>query len=122
MTAFFAFDPTRHGMTCRAWLERISEVSTARLRQNRASHTLPPVRPVRDARLCRAAVAELRVAAPALLDTSPPPNLVDCLEHVVTGAEGFHDRGALRYEALADSFQYGEDHLLFSVHHLVQRV
>ncbi|WP_405827441.1 hypothetical protein [Streptomyces sp. NBC_00105] len=73
-------------MTCRAWLERISEVSTARLRQNKASCTPPPVRLVRDSRLCQAVVAELRVAAPALVDASPLPKLVDCLEQVVTGA------------------------------------
>ncbi|MFE6906662.1 contact-dependent growth inhibition system immunity protein [Streptomyces erythrochromogenes] len=82
-----AFDPARHGMTTRAWLERISEVSTARLRQNKASYTPPPVRPVRDARLCRAVVAELRVTAPALVAASPPPHLVDCLEQVVNGAD-----------------------------------
>lgn len=82
-----AFDPTGHGMTCRDWLERISEVSTARLRQNKASCTPPPVRPVRDAQLCQAVVAELRVTAPALVDASPLPKLVDCLEQVVTGAD-----------------------------------
>ncbi|MCX4808645.1 hypothetical protein OG594_44940 [Streptomyces sp. NBC_01214] len=38
-----AFDSTGHGMTCRAWLERISEVSTAGLRQNKGSCTPPPV-------------------------------------------------------------------------------
>ncbi|WP_051782166.1 MULTISPECIES: hypothetical protein [unclassified Streptomyces] len=82
-----AFDPTGHGMTCRAWLERISEVSTARLRQNMGSYTPPPVRPVQDSRLCQAVVAELRVTAPALADASPLPELVDCLEHVVNGAD-----------------------------------
>ncbi|WP_030657281.1 MULTISPECIES: hypothetical protein [Streptomyces] len=82
-----AFDPTGHGMTCRAWLERISEVATARLRQDKASRTPPPVRPVRDPRLCRAVVAELRVTAAALVGASPLPKLVDCLEHVVTGAD-----------------------------------
>ncbi|MFJ9596834.1 hypothetical protein ACIRS3_29320 [Streptomyces virginiae] len=82
-----AFDPAGHGMTCRAWLERISEVATARLRQNKASRTPPPVRPVRDRQLCRAVVAELRVTAPALMGASPLPKLVDCLEHVVTGAD-----------------------------------
>ncbi|MEU6314875.1 hypothetical protein [Streptomyces sp. NPDC047014] len=82
-----AFDPAGHGMTCRGWLERISEVSTARLRQNKGSWTPPPVRPVRDARLCQAVVAELRATAPALTDASALPELVDCLEHVVTGAD-----------------------------------
>ncbi|KOU82522.1 MULTISPECIES: hypothetical protein [unclassified Streptomyces] len=82
-----AFDPTDHGMTCRAWLERISEVSTARLRQNTASCTPRPVRPVRDSRLCRAVVAALRVTAPALADACPQPKIVDCLEQVVTGAD-----------------------------------
>lgn len=82
-----AFDPTGHGMTCRDWLERISEVSAARLRQNKASCTPPPVRPVRDPQLCQAVVAELRVTAPALVDASPLPKLVDCLEQVVTGAD-----------------------------------
>ncbi|WP_327739886.1 hypothetical protein OG749_44555 [Streptomyces nojiriensis] len=82
-----AFDPTGHGMTCRAWLERISEVSTARLRQSKGSWTPPPVRPVRDSRLCQAVVAELRVTAPTLSDASPLPKLVDCLEQVVTGAD-----------------------------------
>ncbi|MFD5411566.1 hypothetical protein [Streptomyces nojiriensis] len=81
------FDPTGHGMTCRAWLERISEVSTARLRQNKGSWTPPPVRPVRDSRLCQAVVAELRVTAPTLADASPLPKLVECLEQVVTGAD-----------------------------------
>ncbi|MET7757513.1 hypothetical protein ABZT27_22825 [Streptomyces sp. NPDC005389] len=82
-----AFDPASHGMTCRGWLEQVSEVAAARLRQAEASFTPPPVRPVRDPRLCRAVVAELGVAAPALADTSALPELVACLEHVVTGAD-----------------------------------
>ncbi|MGI5447520.1 hypothetical protein ACQEVM_17390 [Streptomyces sp. CA-243310] len=84
-----AFDPADHGMTCREWLGRISEVSTARLRRNKRSYTPPPVRPVRDVGLCQAVVAELRAAAPALSGASPAlPELVDALERVVTGADG----------------------------------
>ncbi|MEU9037987.1 hypothetical protein AB0D45_24225 [Streptomyces sp. NPDC048352] len=78
-----AFDPAGHGMSCRGWLERTSEVSTARLRQDKRSYAPPPVRPVRDAELCRLVVAELGAAAPALV-----PDLVDALEQVVTGADG----------------------------------
>ncbi|MCY0951435.1 hypothetical protein [Streptomyces sp. H27-S2] len=83
-----AFDPADHGMTCRGWLERISEVSTARLRQNKRSYAPPPVRPVRDAGLCQAVVAELRATAPALAGASALPDLVDALERVVTGGDG----------------------------------
>ncbi|MCX5232793.1 hypothetical protein [Streptomyces sp. NBC_00233] len=82
-----AFDPTGHGMTCRTWLERISEVSTARIRQNKVPFTPPSARPVRDSRLSQAVQRELRVMAPALTGASPLPTLVDCLEHVVTGAD-----------------------------------
>ncbi|WP_392893135.1 contact-dependent growth inhibition system immunity protein [Streptomyces sp. LN699] len=82
-----AFDPTGHGMTCREWLERISEVSTARLRRNKRSYTPPPVRPVQDSRLCQAVVSELRVTAPSLADASSLTMLVDGLEQVVTGAD-----------------------------------
>ncbi|WP_329448378.1 hypothetical protein OG906_35390 (plasmid) [Streptomyces sp. NBC_01426] len=83
-----AFDPADHGMTCREWLERISEVSTARLRRNKRSYTPPPVRPVRDVGPCQAVVAELRATAPALSGASVLPDLVDALEGVVTGADG----------------------------------
>lgn len=83
-----AFDPADHGMTCRGWLERISEVATARLRQNKRSYTPPLVRPVRDAGLCQEVVAELRATTPALADASSLPDLVDALEQVVTGADG----------------------------------
>ncbi|MGW2681496.1 hypothetical protein [Streptomyces sp. NPDC001436] len=83
-----AFDPADHGMTCRGWLERISEVSTARLRQNKRSYAPPPVQPVRDMRLCQAVVAELRLMARALASASALPGLVDALERVVTGADG----------------------------------
>ncbi|MFD5887173.1 hypothetical protein ACFWHQ_14500 [Streptomyces sp. NPDC060334] len=82
------FDPTGHGMTCREWLERISEVSTARLRRDKPSYTPPPVRPVRDVGRCQAVVAELRATAPALVGASALPDLVDALERVVTGADG----------------------------------
>lgn len=82
-----AFDPADHGMTCRGWLERISEVSTARLRQSKRSYTPPPVRPVRDAGLCQEVAAELRAAAPALAGASALPDLVNALERVVTGAD-----------------------------------
>lgn len=83
-----AFDPADHGMTCRGWLERISEVSTARLRQNKRSYTPPPARPVRDVGLCQAVVAELRATAPALAGASALPDLVDALEQVVTSVDG----------------------------------
>ncbi|MFD6967698.1 hypothetical protein [Streptomyces sp. NPDC059979] len=83
-----AFDPVDHGMSARAWLEWISEASTARLRQNKRSYTPPPVRPVRDAQSCQAVVAELRATAPALAGTSVLPDLVDALEQVVTVADG----------------------------------
>ncbi|MER5811425.1 hypothetical protein ABT143_25075 [Streptomyces sp. NPDC002033] len=83
-----AFDPADHGMTCRGLLERISEVSTARLRQNKRSYNPPPVRPARDVGLCQAVVAELRSTAPALAGASALPDLVDALERVVTGADG----------------------------------
>ncbi|MGA4960283.1 hypothetical protein [Streptomyces lavendulocolor] len=82
-----AFDPGDHGMSVRAWLERISEVSTARLRQNKRSYTPPPVRPVRDTQACQAVVAELRAIAAALAGASVLPDLVDALEQVVTGAD-----------------------------------
>lgn len=83
-----AFDPGGHGMSCRAWLEQVSDVSTARLRQEKRSYAPPPVRPVRNAVLCRAVVVELRAMAPALAGASAPPDLVDALEQVVTGADG----------------------------------
>ncbi|MFJ7157816.1 hypothetical protein ACIQUQ_23145 [Streptomyces sp. NPDC101118] len=84
----YGFDPDNHGMGIRGWLESLSEVSTARLRQNRRSYAPPPVRPVRDERLCRAVVAEIRASAPALARASGLPDLVDALEQVVTGADG----------------------------------
>ncbi|MFF3087606.1 hypothetical protein ACFVRB_21520 [Streptomyces nojiriensis] len=78
-----AFDPCDHGMSCREWLQKVSEVSTARLRQDKRSYAPPQVRPVRDAEVCRAVLAELGAVAPALV-----PDLVDALEHVVAGADG----------------------------------
>ncbi|MFD8290584.1 hypothetical protein ACFV2B_20550 [Streptomyces lavendulae] len=83
-----AFDPVDHGMGVREWLERISKVSTAQLRRDKRSYVPPPVRPVRDERLCRAAVTEIRVMAPDLARASAIPDLVHCLEQVVTGADG----------------------------------
>ncbi|MFJ7157142.1 hypothetical protein ACIQUQ_19630 [Streptomyces sp. NPDC101118] len=84
-----AFDLRDHGMSVRDWLERVSEVSTARLRQNKRSYGPPPVRPVRDVGLCEAVVAEIRASAPALAHASSrQPDLVDALEQVVTGADG----------------------------------
>ncbi|MCC0097610.1 hypothetical protein K7B10_23060 [Streptomyces flavotricini] len=81
------FDPHDHGMNSREWLEKLSELSTARLRQNRRSHTPPPVRPVRDAVLCQAVVAEIRAMAADLNRASALPDLVDALEQVATGAD-----------------------------------
>ncbi|MFF4330499.1 hypothetical protein ACFYZT_28820 [Streptomyces sp. NPDC001591] len=78
-------------MSSHGWLERISELSTARLRQNKRSYSPPPVRPVREALVCRAVVTEIRATAPALAGASELPDLVDALEQVVTGADG--DRG-----------------------------
>ncbi|MER7341876.1 hypothetical protein ABT403_29120 [Streptomyces sp. NPDC000075] len=83
-----AFDPRGHGMSCRAWLEQVSDVSTARLRQEKRSYVPSPVRPVRDAVLCRAVVVELRAMAPGLTGATALPDLVDALEQVVTGADG----------------------------------
>ncbi|MFD8146753.1 hypothetical protein [Streptomyces sp. NPDC059708] len=83
-----AFDPGEYGLSSRGWLKRISEVSAARLRQNKRSYTPPPVKPVRDAGLCRAVVAEIRATGPALAGASALPELVDALEQVVTGADG----------------------------------
>ncbi|MET8756049.1 hypothetical protein ABZW32_39050, partial [Streptomyces sp. NPDC004667] len=48
----------------------------------------PPARPVRDERLSRATVAEIRAMAPELARATLNPNLVQCLEQVVTGADG----------------------------------
>lgn len=83
-----AFDPVNHGMSIREWLERISEVSTAQLRRDKRSYAPPPVRPVRDERLCRATLAEIRVMAPDLARASAVPDLAHCLEQVVTSADG----------------------------------
>ncbi|MFE7516804.1 hypothetical protein ACFU8I_37095 [Streptomyces sp. NPDC057540] len=83
-----AFDPGHHEMSCREWLEQVSAVSTARLRQRKRSYTPPPVRPVRDEGLCEGVAAEIRATAPALVRASALPELVDALERVVTGADG----------------------------------
>ncbi|MGA4960397.1 hypothetical protein [Streptomyces lavendulocolor] len=81
------FDPAEHGMNSRAWLEKVSELSTERLRHNKRSYVPPPVRPVRDEDLCRAVTAEIRALAPALGQAAAPSDLTGCLEQVVTGAD-----------------------------------
>ncbi|MFJ7961395.1 hypothetical protein ACIQ62_34390 [Streptomyces sp. NPDC096319] len=87
-SAGYAFAPGHYGMSCRGWLEKISELSTERLRENKRSYGPPPVRPVRDVRLCGAVVAEIQATAAALVRASELPQLVDALEKVVTGADG----------------------------------
>ncbi|GLV87895.1 hypothetical protein Slala03_75840 [Streptomyces lavendulae subsp. lavendulae] len=83
-----AFDPVKLGMSIREWLEGISQLSTAQLHRDKHSYTPPPVQPVRNERLCQAAVAAIQVMAPALARASAIPDLVPSLEQVVTGADG----------------------------------
>ncbi|MFF3018242.1 hypothetical protein [Streptomyces sp. NPDC057939] len=82
-----AFDPVTHGMETRVWLERLSEVSVARLQQDEPTYSPPLTHPVRDERLHQAVLKELRTATPALLRASASPELVDGLERVVTEAD-----------------------------------
>ncbi len=81
------FDPADHGMNSRVWLEKISELSTERLRRDKRSYVPPPVQPIRDEELRRAVAAEIRDLAPALDRADAPSDLVDCLEQVVTRAD-----------------------------------
>ncbi|HEY8986453.1 MAG TPA: hypothetical protein VIU15_43635 [Streptomyces sp.] len=78
-----AFDPAEHGMGVRSWLRELSDLSTARLRQNKRSYVPPPVRPVRDEDLCREVVVEIRGPAGAHFS----PDLADGLEQVVVLAD-----------------------------------
>ncbi|MGW1493061.1 contact-dependent growth inhibition system immunity protein [Streptomyces sp. NPDC002402] len=81
------FNPADHGMNSRVWLEKISELSTDRIRRDKRSYVPPPVQPVRDEELRRAVAAEIRNLAPALDRADAPSDLVDCLEQVVTRAD-----------------------------------
>ncbi|KAF3467013.1 hypothetical protein [Streptomyces sp. Tu 3180] len=81
------FDPADHGMDTRAWLRSLSDLTVDRLRQNRRSYVPPPVRPVRDAGLCREVVAEIRGLAADLTGACAAPDLVPGLEQVVTLAD-----------------------------------
>ncbi|MFI2505336.1 hypothetical protein [Streptomyces sp. NPDC018972] len=81
------FDPADHGLDIRAWLRSLSDLSVNRLRQNRRSYVPPPVRPVRDADLCREVVAEIRGMAADLAGACASPDLVSGLEQVVALAD-----------------------------------
>ncbi|GAA3498948.1 hypothetical protein GCM10019016_069300 [Streptomyces prasinosporus] len=81
------FDPADHGMDTRAWLRTLSDLTVDRLRQNRRSYVPPPVRPVRDADLCREVVAEIRGVAADLTGACAAPDPVPGLEQVVTLAD-----------------------------------
>jgi hypothetical protein len=81
------FDPADHGLDTRAWLRSLSDLSVNRLRQNRRSYVPPPVRPVRDADLCREVVAEIRGVAADLAGACASPDLVPGLEQVVALAD-----------------------------------
>ncbi|MCH0538080.1 hypothetical protein I3F58_00585 [Streptomyces sp. MUM 203J] len=81
------FDPADHGLDIRAWLRRLSELATERLRRNRKSYVPPPVRPVRDEEFCHAVVAEIRDLAPTLGLAAGLPDLATGLQQVVTRAD-----------------------------------
>lgn len=76
------FDPADHGTDTRGWLRAVSDLATARLRQNKRSYVPPPVRPVRDEELCGTVVAEIRALAPALTAAAGLPDLAPALERV----------------------------------------
>ncbi|WP_327739887.1 hypothetical protein OG749_44560 [Streptomyces nojiriensis] len=134
----------RFGVGGREWLEQVAAVCEEHLTEVAPAYV--PAAPGPATGAGDEVLREIRGMSPRAATTAVSPDfhpiegtaVMEALEQVATQVDpdlGFRlllrtvevlqlpltEEQHTRYEALADRFHYGEDHLLFSVDHLVQR-